>query len=518
MARVAQLINASTLVAEMGFNDLAGVNIVFINMPLREAARPNTPPQGPGLMAARLRQYGANVSIIDLNAYRILDAVSKARGLASGRHYTHEEAERLIRAHFSKHGEPDLIGISGKITTLKWQQWTARTCRELVPDAFIISGGGLATEFKTGLFNWVRDLDAIGHSEGDDIILLAALDVKRYHEQRSRTTDSPYYLGEFGGRHRFMYEGGRPADLDALPFAAWDLLETDVFGNTPLDWYIRTAVWGDLATNNSSAANFSMQRSLTTVSSRGCPHACRFCFRGAQGEQDWGIRSPENLRAEAEWLIRTYGVDFIGFPDDNFAVAVKRCQALPEAFRGLSFRWGTHTRLDECTMDRLEPMAEAGCIYIGVGAESASKETLTAMGKGGQILRKNGVERLTKWGGYEFPTMMMEGIENCRQVGIHTNATWMMAYPGETLKGLQTSIAFIEWQRQLYTQGLTRGTPKYALADRSVNKRLFTATWYPGTDMVEAPGAEKPRELLTKHFGITFKEVGVNRFKKFSRL
>src|SRR3989344_5850594 len=210
MARVAQLINASTLVAEMGFNDLAGVNIVFINMPLREAARPNTPPQGPGLMAARLRQYGANVSIIDLNAYRILDAVSKARGLASGRHYTHEEAERLIRAHFSKHGEPDLIGISGKITTLKWQQWTARTCRELVPDAFIISGGGLATEFKTGLFNWVRDLDAIGHSEGDDIILLAALDVKRYHEQRSHTTDSPYYLGEFGGRHRFMYEGGRP--------------------------------------------------------------------------------------------------------------------------------------------------------------------------------------------------------------------------------------------------------------------------------------------------------------------
>ncbi len=497
-------VHPSDRTAAMNFNALKGVNVCFINMPLRESARPNTPPQGPGLMAARLRKYGATSSIIDINAYRIDDSISHNRGLANGRHLNHEEAEKLILAHFEKYGEPDVIGFSGKITTLKWQQWVATLCKKITRDAFLISGGGLATEFKAGLFNWIPELDAIGHSEGDDIILLCAHDVKRSGKIRSKMTDSPYYIGEIGSRHRFVYAGDRPHDLDVLPFAAWDLLEKDVFGNPLLEWYIETPVWG-MAANNSSAANFVTKRSLTTVSSRGCPHACAFCYRGAQGERNWGIRSPGNLREEAEWLIKTYGVDFIGFPDDNFAVDRKRCQALPAAFKGLEFRWGTHTRLDECTMDRLEPMAESGCIYIGVGAESAAKATLYRMKKGGHIIRKGGVERMTQVGDYEFPTMMMEGIRNCREVGIHTNATWMMAYPGETLNDLKTSVAFIKWQEEYYTKGLTQGTSEYAIAFASVNRKMFTATAYPGTDMFKDPQVQK---LLKDNFGLTFDEGG----------
>ena len=52
------------MVAELNLGDLNGVRVVFMNMPLRENAKPNTPPQGPALMAARLRQYGADPSII----------------------------------------------------------------------------------------------------------------------------------------------------------------------------------------------------------------------------------------------------------------------------------------------------------------------------------------------------------------------------------------------------------------------------------------------------------------------
>ncbi len=500
----ATYVHPSTRVAGLTKDALRGVHVCFINMPLRESARPNTPPQGPGLMAARLRQYGATPSIIDLNAYRVDDADAKERGLRNGRHLTHEEAEKLILAHFGKHGEPDVIGLSGKITTLKWQQWIARFCNKIAPRAFLISGGGLATEFKAGFFNWVPELDAIGHSEGDDIILLCADEVKRSGNIREKMSGSPFYHGKIGGRHRFVYAGDRPHDLDVLPFAAWDLLEEDVYGNPLLEWYITTPVWG-LAANNSSAANFVTERSLTTVSSRGCPHACSFCYRGAQGERNWGIRSPHNLREEAEWLIGKYGVDFIGFPDDNFAVDPKRCQALPKAFEGLNFRWGTHTRLDECTMNRIVPMAESGCIYIGVGAESAAKATLYRMKKGGHIIKLRGEERMTQVGDYEFPTMMMEGIRNCREVGIHVNATWMMAYPGETLEDLKTSVAFIKWQEELYTKGLSPGTPEYNLAWSSVNRMMFTATAYPGTTMFGEPAVQ---ELLSKNFGLTFDEKG----------
>lgn len=65
---------------ELTYTSLQGVHVCFINMPLRERAVPNVPPQGPALMAARCRQYGAQVSIIDLNAYRIKDALLQSEG------------------------------------------------------------------------------------------------------------------------------------------------------------------------------------------------------------------------------------------------------------------------------------------------------------------------------------------------------------------------------------------------------------------------------------------------------
>ena len=53
------------------YNILEDIKITFVNMPLRESAMPNVPPEGPGILAAIVRQYGAEPSIIDLNAYRI---------------------------------------------------------------------------------------------------------------------------------------------------------------------------------------------------------------------------------------------------------------------------------------------------------------------------------------------------------------------------------------------------------------------------------------------------------------
>jgi len=489
----------SEAVAAMRFNELKGLNVLFINMPLRESATPNTPPQGPGLLAARARQYGAQVSIVDLNAYRIKDSM---QGKPNGRWLSYEEAENLLQRHMGVHGEPDIIGFSGMITTLRWQEWSARTCRALVPNAFIVSGGGLATEIREGLFSWVPDLDAVVHSEGDDIFLVLAKDVLASRKRGHSMFHAPYCLGEQGGKLRFLYGGDRVQDLDVLPFAAWDLLHEDIDSNPILERYLQVPVWGSAA-NNSSATSFKMERSLTAVSSRGCPYSCAFCYRGAQGERLYRMRGVSNLIEEVTSMRNIYQLDFFGFNDDNFAVDRRRIQMLPEVFKPLGgFRWGTHTRLDEAADERAQWMAEAGCIYIGFGAESASPRVLDRMDKGGFILRpRGGRDELTRIGDFEFPTTMITGIRNCRDVGIHANCTWIMGYPGEKLYDLQTSVAFMLWQEELLTQGLTPGSDAYVLARASVNKCMFTATAYPGTAMFREPQVQT---LLTENFGLSF--------------
>ena len=80
----------------LGPNALKGVKVLLINMPIREQARPNNPPVGPALLAGRLRAYGAEPNIVDLNIYRIQDAEAARRGLEFGRSLSFSEARALL--------------------------------------------------------------------------------------------------------------------------------------------------------------------------------------------------------------------------------------------------------------------------------------------------------------------------------------------------------------------------------------------------------------------------------------
>ena len=499
----------SDILKEISYKELEGIKITFINMPLREAALPNTPPEGPGILAAIVRRYGGQPSIIDLNGYRIKDKLSEKKGLPNGRHLTYREAEDMISKHIENVGDQDIIAFSGKITTLRWQEEVAKMIRRIQPDCFLVTGNGLATEIKGGLFTWIPELDAIARSEGDGIILDICKDGKLVKEKGIKKAInsgklSKGYSGEILNKHRFIYEGFRPSNLDDIPYAAIDLLESDPYGYNVLEDYINTPVWG-IAANNSSATPFTMKRSLTSVSSRGCPYACAFCYRGAQGERNYGMRSSEHIALQIRGYVDKYDLDFIGFPDDNFAVDKRRIKKMVPVFKeyGLDHvRWGTHTRMDEADA-RAYDMAESGCVYIGFGAESADEHTLTRMQKGGFILKNGLVPTKVNGNTYQFPKTMMTAVKTCADAGIHANCTWIMAYPGEDLKHLKTSVAFILWQQRFWTKGHQKGTETYERLRDGVNRAMFTATAYPGTEMWKVV-----RRDLQKHFDISFDGMG----------
>jgi len=97
----------------------------------------------------------------------------------------------------------------------------------------------------------------------------------------------------------------------------------------------------------------------------------------------------------------------------------------------------------------------------------------------------------------------MTAIRNCAKAGIHANCTWIMAYPGEELIHLKTSVAFIIWQQQFWTDGHEPGSPDYERLKNGVNRNMFTATAYPGTEMWRVV-----RPNLEKHFGLSHDKFG----------
>lgn len=501
-------------------DELFGVNCLLINMPIREQALPNNAPLGLSILAAQLLKYGAHVEILDLNSYRIKDSVSQSKKLSNGRVLNTREAEHYLESHVTAR-EFQLIALSGLITTLKWQKFCASFLKRISPESYLVSGGGLATEFREELFNWMPDLDAVAHSEGDSVIIKIARDARELANRSEVTPEvikkivSPSRYVNKNGKLYVVYDGGRPDNLDDISLPAWNLLDKDFKGNTTLENYISVPIWGKEA-RNSSATSFMMKRSLNTVSSRGCPFACKFCFRGAQGERNYGIRSPINLFNEMKLYKKRYNIDFLGYVDDNFAVSRKRIFELESLISEWTTEnklvWGTHARLDEAAdiksneNDKLEfnlplrvdSMYSSGCRYIGFGAESASPRMLKKMGKGGSMLRF-GVRSVY---GYDVPVTMMAGIENTINAGIHANCTWIMGYPGETLEDLKATVAFIKWQEKGLRDGYLKNSTYWELASEAINKNMFVATAYPGTEMFLDPIV---RDRLSQGFGIKFK-------------
>src|SRR3989338_11102933 len=92
-------VHPADIIRELEIKAIEKARVLFINMPLRESARPTNTPEGPLLMATRLRDnFGVDASIIDLNAYRIKDKLweertAKGENLPWGRHKTLQEAQ-----------------------------------------------------------------------------------------------------------------------------------------------------------------------------------------------------------------------------------------------------------------------------------------------------------------------------------------------------------------------------------------------------------------------------------------
>lgn len=379
------------------------MKIVFINPPIRPQAPPNNVPLGIYYLGAHIKHVHPDyqISYVDLNKYRPVPSF---------------EIAPFVLNHLPV---ADVYMISGLITTYEWQRYILRFLLWHRPLATRIAGGGLASNLGEDYFSQIT-ADAICVGPGEPVILDILEDIQNRDLKR-------------------VYRGSPPKDLDSMANIEWDAVDG-------LETYISNPIWGGTA-RNSSYIPFTMNRSLSIVTSRGCPRECAFCNRDITGGRRYRTRSAKHVLAEVEHLQKTYSLDFMGFVDDNFAVSQKRLEGLCEGLRGMPIHWGGHPRFDEADDENLLClMRESGCLYLGFGGESANPDILEAMKKGND------------------PEQMKRVLGYCRAQGIHPNVTWMMGWPGETRTQVRDTAEFII---------------KYA----PENPRMFVATAYPNTEL-----------------------------------
>jgi anaerobic magnesium-protoporphyrin IX monomethyl ester cyclase len=206
---------------------------------------------------------------------------------------------------------------------------------------------------------------------------------------------------------RGVWRAGTPlTDLDALPDAAWDLVDMEPY----------RAAW------QGAHGYFS----LNLISSRGCPYRCNWCAKPVFGSS-YHFRSPERVAREMLRLRRDFGAEHIWFADDIFALSPQWTRRFSEEVEniGAVLPFKMQSRCDLMTRDTVGALRRAGCAEVWMGAESGSQKILDAMDKGTRV------------------EQIYEARENLRRHGIRAGFFLQFGYPGETWNEIEKTIRMV---------------------------------------------------------------------------
>ena len=351
-------------------------------------------PLGLAYMAAALRQAGEPTRVIDAFAQKPFQARREGRFLLLGLTGTeileeipqdagavfvyainltnHLSTEMIIRA--VKQARPELPVVVLENT----QAVTAYALRVVAPQLYAAGADYVLT----------------GEGEQRAVLLAQAL--------KSGASMGLSAIDGLGSPGFYNPPLGDIADLDALPFPAWDLFPLQNY------WRLRFA-HGPQSTS----------RYLPVLTSRGCPYPCTFCVVPATNRHRWRPRSAVSVVDEMEQSVRKYDVREFHIEDLDPTVSDSRirdiCQEIGR--RNLDVVWkiaaGTkaETIRNEETIDL---MAAAGCRYISISPETGSPRLLKQMRKP-----------------FNLPHAVRL-VKRMSQAGIRSQACFILGYPGET--------------------------------------------------------------------------------------
>lgn len=342
----------------------------------------------PGLgllyLAANLRKHGHPV--------RVLDAEGLCLDTAT--------VVEMLRV-----SPPKVLGIGTTTLSLFNAASVAEAVKARLPETLVVLGGPHVTALPRQTMEQFPAIDACILGDGETS-LLALVENALGGRELGQGVDG--VLWREGADIRTHPKTRHIADLDSLPFPAWDLLDRfPGLYRPPFHSYRRLPV-----------ANI--------VTSRGCPGACSFCDRSVFGSKAH-FHSIDYILEMVERLVKDFGIREIAIKDDMFTVTKERvgefCARLRE--RKLDILWSCNARVNSVDGRMLGDMKRAGCWMISYGIESGSPAMLKKMMKGATLDQARRALTLTRASG-----MVSKGF-------------FLLGIPGETSASLAETLRFL---------------------------------------------------------------------------